>query len=66
MPKDGAGKSWTNWHLQKTSRAAPRPQWPSWRRALRVAGNFPRELLSNLLEVGDEGPEERSRAALRG
>lgn len=33
----------------------PRLQWPSQRCALRVAANFPRELLSNLLEVGERG-----------
>ena len=45
---------------------APRPQWPSRRRALRVAGNFSRKLRSNLGEVGGEGAEEGSRAARRG
>lgn len=51
---------------RRVEQLAPRPPWPSRRRALRVAGNFSRELRSNLGEVGGEGAEEGSRAARRG
>lgn len=53
--KDSPGKSWTSRHLQNAGTAAPRPQRPSRRRAPRVAANFCRALLSNLLEVAARG-----------
>lgn len=53
--KDSPGKSWTNWHPQNAGTAAPQPQRPSRRRALRVTANFCRALLSNLLEVVARG-----------
>lgn len=39
----------------KGEQTSPSAWWPSRRRALRVAANFSRELLSNLLEVGARG-----------